>query len=435
MSRPMHRSFTARSPRLARRLVACATLLAGLFGAPRAVSAQSVPGFQVSTYATVPNPVLLSFGPDGALYAGRDPVAAGSATAQFVNRIGVGGSPVTPLGNVAIPDPDTTVLDVAGTISGVPGSLLVGGLIVGNVLGRLSAIHPDGTVATLFESNWANIIEMKFDHTGRLLFTAGESRSIWTSTGGTPTILATLPGSVNPIYITIAPDDRIVVGASDNKLYVYNADGSLAIGALASFSGFGGVEYAPGGAFGTELYVLDTGAGTLVRVSSTGVKTTVGTGFATGLSTKDIAFSAAGDLFVSVINANKVLRIKPLSPWTDLGFALAGTAGLPSLTGTGALAGGDPMSLDLTQARPLASVALFIGFTQLGAPFKGGTLVPAADILLTGLPTNAGGALSLPTTWPVGLPSGLALYFQEWIVDPVGPKGVAASNGLRAITP
>lgn len=418
------------------RLTLALGVLLGALATPRAAEAQTVPGGTVSTYATVTDPVILSFGPDGSLYVGCDPNPAGSSVPVHVKKVGPGGSPVTPLGNVPINDADTSLLDVAGTVSGVPGTLIVGGLLGPAPLpGRISGILPDGNVVTLWDNGpWSNPIEMKFDLTGRFLFTGGESRSIWVSTGGSaPTILATLPGSAYPTYLTIATDNRIVVGSSDNVIRVYNPDGSLANGAFASFSGIAGVEYAPGGAFGTDLYVLDAALGTLVRVSPAGAKTTVGTGFATGLGTKDIAFGPGGDLFVSWITADKVLRIT--KPWTNLGFALAGSAGLPALAGTGALAGGDPVSLDLSSARPSAPVALIIGFSQLNAPFKGGTLVPANNLLIAGLLTSPGGTLSLPSTWPVGLPSGLSFYFQEWITDPAGPKGFAASNGLRATTP
>ncbi len=123
------------------------------------------------------------------------------------------------------------------------------------------------------------------------------------------------------------------------------------------------------------------------------------------------------------------------NPWTDLGFALAGTAGPPALLGTGSLLGGTPVKLALMSARASAPVALILGLSQLGAPFKGGTLVPAPDVLILGLHTNPAGNLQLSSTWPSGLQSGLSLWFQEWITDPAGPAGFAASNALRAVTP
>ncbi|MFT7465162.1 MAG: hypothetical protein ACI9EF_003526 [Pseudohongiellaceae bacterium] len=74
---------------------------------------------------------------------------------------------------------------------------------------------------------------------------------------------------------------------------------------------------------------------------------------------------------------------EPSSPWSEVGLGLAGLSGVPTLSGIGNLAGGDPVSLQL-----------------------------------------AG-----------GLPSGLSSCYQVWIADPGGPVGYAATNGLLAITP
>jgi len=415
-------------------LAAFACGLLGLLALPGSVFAQSVPGYQVSTYATVTDPVLLSFGADGTLFTGRDPTASGSTTAVNVHKVGVGGMPVTALGNAPIQDPDTILLDAAGTISGVPGTLLVTGLLGNTGVGRISGIHPDGTVVTLFDTgNWANIVEMKFDLTGRLLFTALESRSIWTSTGGTPTILATLPGSAYPTYFTIGADNRITVGSSDNKILIYNADGSLANAMLATFNGLAGLEQGQGGAFGSDLYAIDSTLGTLVRVSPSGVKTTVGTGFATGFATKDIAFGPSGDLFVSVNTADKVLRIS--SPWTGLGCALAGVTGVPILSGSGSLAAASSNVIDLVNARPSAIAGLFVALSVSAIPFKGGTLKPFPFFSPVIIPTNASGAISIPFTMPAGVPSGTNLVLQWAIQDAAAVQGIALSNAVKGVTP
>ncbi|HMN96316.1 MAG TPA: hypothetical protein PKC43_08395 [Phycisphaerales bacterium] len=291
-----------------------AATLAPIAAAASPSFAQSVPGFTVSTYANPTHPVLLSFGPDGTLFAGRDPVATGSTTPVKPTRIGPGGSPVASMGAVNIPDPDTVLLDVTGSISGVAGTLLVGGLLDGSsTSGQISGIRPDDSVVQVFAGGpWANPVEMKFDAEGRLVFTDSVSRGIWVSTGSAPTLLATLPGSAAPTYLTFSPSGQIVVGGSDGVIRIYNADGSPADGSFASFGSLGGIEHAPGGAFGTDLHVLDSAAGTLVRVSPAGAKTIIGTGFATGAATKDIAFGPCGNLFVSVHSQNAVRVIAPL---------------------------------------------------------------------------------------------------------------------------
>ena len=333
----MHCNTSPRSDVLSPLRVFAGGAVAATFvaAAPKA-AAQTVPGFVISTYATPTDPALMSFGPDGTLYVGRDPVAAGSATPVKVTKIGPGGSPITSMGTVPIDDPDTIVLDVDGTISGVPGTLLVGGLLDGSAThGKISGIAPDDSVDIVFgPSTWANVIEMKFDQTGRLLFTAAESRSIWVSTGGTPTILATLPGSAFPTYLTIAPNNQIAVASSDGVIRLYNPDGSLANGSVATLGAFAGLEYGPGGAFGTDLHAIDSVAGTLVRIGSDGSTTTIGTGFATGVATKDIAFGPCGLLYVSVNTQDVIKVIAP--PGCD-----CNEAGDADLDGNGVVDGGD----------------------------------------------------------------------------------------------
>ncbi len=122
-------------------------------------------------------------------------------------------------------------------------------------------------------------------------------------------------------------------------------------------------------------------------------------------------------------------------PWADLGSGLGGAVGVPVLAGTGSLVGGQPITLDLSDALPGSTTTLVVGFAALDAPFKGGTLVPAPNLLFTGLPIDAAGSFVLNATWPLGLPSGATLFFQHWVVDAAGPQGFSASNGLAATTP
>jgi hypothetical protein len=68
------------------------------------------------------------------------------------------------------------------------------------------------------------------------------------------------------------------------------------------------------------------------------------------------------------------------------------------------------------------------------APFKGGTLVPAATILLS-LPTSGAGGFSPTAAWPPGVPPGASLWFQVWQPHASGVAGFVASNGLRATVP
>ncbi len=128
----------------------------------------------------------------------------------------------------------------------------------------------------------------------------------------------------------------------------------------------------------------------------------------------------------------------PDGPWTDLGFALGGVHGDPSLLGTGPLTAGTAMSAELTSARESAPAFLFVGFSALNlSGFYGGTLVPDFNPpgLLVVVVTDPTGELALGTTWPAGIPSGLQLFLQYWIDDPAAPFGFAASNAVRGLVP
>ncbi|MHC5209165.1 MAG: FG-GAP repeat domain-containing protein [Planctomycetota bacterium] len=122
-------------------------------------------------------------------------------------------------------------------------------------------------------------------------------------------------------------------------------------------------------------------------------------------------------------------------PFLAMANGLDGTHGMPELQGTGTLGAGTLVSLDLTNALENSVSTMVVGFSGLFGPLKGGVLVPNPDLLLFGLPTDGAGQLSLSTIWPGGVPSGLDIFYQHWIVDPAGPAGFSASNGLVSFTP
>jgi len=123
------------------------------------------------------------------------------------------------------------------------------------------------------------------------------------------------------------------------------------------------------------------------------------------------------------------------SAWSNLGAVLPGAHGAPSLLPSGTLVAGQPIALALGGALESAPAALVVGLSELGLPFKGGTLVPSVNLLFTGLTTDAGGALLLASTWPPGAPAGQPIYAQFWIADAAGLNGFAASNAVAGIVP
>lgn len=119
--------------------------------------------------------------------------------------------------------------------------------------------------------------------------------------------------------------------------------------------------------------------------------------------------------------------------WTDLGLGLAGTTGIPLLTGSGPQACQAPTTLALTNARPNQVAYLPVGISLLGLPCKGGVLVPQLDIIII-VVTSPTGDVTLIGPWPDGIPPGFSIYYQYWLKDPGGIKGWEASNGLRSTT-
>jgi FG-GAP repeat len=129
-----------------------------------------------------------------------------------------------------------------------------------------------------------------------------------------------------------------------------------------------------------------------------------------------------------------MLFLDAANPWINLGEPLAGTAGMPTLLGKGPLTADTKAILHLMSARRLSPAVLVLGLETVDAPFLGGVLVPAVDVLVTGLLTGSDGSLDVAGRWPGGVPASSEFNFQFWIQDPVGPEGWAASNALRALT-
>lgn len=152
-------------------------------------------------------------------------------------------------------------------------------------------------------------------------------------------------------------------------------------------------------------------------------------GFPVTPGSYDVSFNGGG------LGDAYVARMLLTATWSNLGGGVLGANGTPSLTGTGSLAAGTNVTLTLRHALPNASATLIVGIGLLGAPFKGGTLVPSPTLLIFGLPINGNGSLSVQATWPPGLPSGFTTYFQCWIADAAAPAGLSASNGLSGTTP
>ena len=129
------------------------------------------------------------------------------------------------------------------------------------------------------------------------------------------------------------------------------------------------------------------------------------------------------------------LALETPATWTDLGGGVGGILGTPTLEGFGSLLGGAPLTLAVNGALGGFQSAWVVGFSELGVPFKGGTLVPNPDLVLPVGLVPPSGSFSVSTTWPVAVPAPDELCVQYWVVDPWGPAGFSATNGVKATTP
>lgn len=129
-----------------------------------------------------------------------------------------------------------------------------------------------------------------------------------------------------------------------------------------------------------------------------------------------------------------VLPLSQLLPWSDLAQGLAGSAGVPSLTGLGPQGAGGTLDLRLDDGRPETLAFAVIGLSDLSQPLKGGVLVPSPDLVIAG-EVDAEGRFSLDFTPPAFLMSGDELRFQVWVLDDSGPRDFVATNALLAKLP
>ncbi|RKY18471.1 MAG: hypothetical protein DRQ55_13310 [Planctomycetota bacterium] len=117
----------------------------------------------------------------------------------------------------------------------------------------------------------------------------------------------------------------------------------------------------------------------------------------------------------------------------NLSRALRGVNGHPVLIAKGTLEPGTAVDVALYKAAPNASGFLMLGLDTLYAPLKGGVLVPdvgsAGGVMLPAI-TDGSGAVTLASTWPVGIPANVEIVAQYWIADAAGAHGFSASNAI-----
>ena len=266
----------------------------------------------------------------------------------------------------------------------------------------------------------------------------GDSVSVVAVNGAASSVVATVPGLEFPL-VDLADDTGSYhfVGNFDGnapRLHVLDATSHTLLASVPLPSPARAGHYSP---LDGSVYLATTG-GEFCRVSVAGAASSLASTQALSGGPSDMVFSESlrlavaaqpgADDGVDLVDAN-------LPVWSDLGFALAGAHGLPRLVGAGTLLAGSPSSLLLAHALENSTFALVAGLGFLGAPFKGGVLVPTVQVTVIGVPIGPTGSLLLTAAWPAGIPSGTTIYMQDWIVDPAGVHGLSASNAVLATAP
>lgn len=280
-----------------------ATLLLLPLGAQ---AAPVVTNFTTSIYAVVTDPLAISFAADGTAFVGRDASGSGGGTGDAVkiHRIAPGGLAVTEFGNLAISDPDALIVDVAGTVSGMPGAVIVGGVHPGGATGKLSKIDTNGAVTTWWGPNTdlLNPSGFAFDQSGRLLITENNNGRVLVTTGAAPTTLLTLARASR---IAVDSWNRILVNTSGSTtLRLYSSSGVLSNASFATVRADSPLARGPGGPWGTDIYAVAPN-GDLIALSLDGQTNRVGSGFA---DISALAFGPDGALYASQFNADCIYR-------------------------------------------------------------------------------------------------------------------------------
>lgn len=338
---------------------------------------------------------------------------------------------------------------------------------------RVERIHPDGSMSLL-----ANLAPGAFPV--GLAFGPGPGNDfgqfVYCSDFGTGDIVKIDPaGTVTPFVSLTAPGSVTFdpTGAYGNELFATVAFSGPIVkidssGTTTPFSPLDStyLRFGPGGAWGTGLYSTNGGAlPGLSRVDSSGAAAQFANGFVVPEGF-DWAFGPGfgGDLFATDVVTGEIWRVKPdgsrtlfatlpaaaavtfcdcglyvvsalggcykiYFPWEDVGLGLAGVSGVPVLTGSGTTLAGDPVGITLTNARPDAPAALFLGSSRIDFAFFGGTFVPLPENAFAG-GTDANGSFTVNGRWPAGQTRCAASYFQAWILDSAAVAGLSASNGL-----
>ena len=273
------------------------------------VLAQHTPGYLLTEYAQFANPSRMSAGEEGVMWSGHED----NGTATEIWRVEEGVAKL--FGDTPLQDPDAVGYDGAGLVSGVPGTVLVGGIAVLNpAQGAIWGVAPDETTGFVFgpSEEIGNVSHIRVDSKGRLVFTESSSGRVMVSEGGAfPTRLFGAGAAV--VGIALDAGDRIYLSRGDGRITIHNPDGTLADG---GFVGAGAqatqLRWSDGGEWGLHLYGADQLAGEIVRFEPDGAREVLATGMPDAMS--DLDFGDDGALYINAPGLARMLRLSPCAP-------------------------------------------------------------------------------------------------------------------------
>jgi len=321
------------------------------------------------------------------------------------------GSPQASPGGLALAGSVRAVSSASGAVLLTVAGTLAGGQLGSSVagLGDLDADGMDDLVAGAPYSSG------ELEHVGRVTVYSGADGALLQSTTGS------------------AAGDALGWSVGDAGDVDDDGRGDVLVGAIGS----GGLD--PGAA-GTARVLSGRDASVLAIFGGLAVgdqtgAAVAGAGDLDGNGLPDVIVGSPGSDGPAQ-NAGKVTFFSAIHViWADLGGGIAGSSGTPTLTGKSLLVANGPLMLLVEGAKSNAPLTLVVGFAELGAAFKGGVLWPQPQVLMPGLVVGGSGSLAIDATWPAGVPSGFELLLQAWIIDASAVQGLAATNGLRGLTP
>lgn len=307
--------------------------------------------------------------------------------------------------------------------------------------GSSSLLRFDGTTFTAVATVPAGPVSQLYSHQNGLLYVAADASVThgvyaWNGTQltsiGTPNdFIQTLGGFGNDLIV--GGRFTSVSGTPANLMARWNGASWSALPAVSGYATYAvaeldGVLHAAvsGDPRGFTL-ALRNGAWQAVGTPPEGVPTLFFVDDATA------SLYASGDFFTAGgLPSRSLAEWRTQPAWRNRLHGLGGAAGAPELRGRGAMLGGSTAQWSVAAPANLP-VLLGLGLRRIDAPLLGGVMVPLPDVV-TVLVLDAQGQASYSTPLPHGLPAGIALHSQAWIIDATGPQGFTASNALQCVT-